>query len=129
VLRGRGFWIPRQSRIKILALAETLRRRLDVIDASKQNARMEVELQLAASSANAMHIDGQEAIFFKKKDAARAWAKHVEEHNKIADLEENSAQIASESITSTSAGERPRRQHPPQLQRKIDEIKRYQYKT
>ena len=88
---------------------------------------MEVEIQLAASTATAMHIDGQETIFFKKKDAARAWAKHVEEHSKIEQEEaESSVQLNADSNSLASESVRSRRVHPPQLQRKIDELRRYE---
>jgi len=80
VLREKGLWIPRKARVRIVALADSIKRRLEVAARGSSSATADVNKMLKQKGEiHGRTIEGVEGNFTNKADVAKAFANKVKE--------------------------------------------------
>lgn len=97
VLQEHGLWVPRKARVRIVALADSIGRRLEVRSRTKPGALKEVERAMvtgggkgkATAKLNTRSVEGLDGNFTTKASVTRAFEqkKKDEQRAKVAELD------------------------------------------
>ena len=104
VLQERGIWIPRKARVRIVALADSIKRRLEVRSHSRPGALREVERAMVTASRggsrgqkiNTRTVEGLDTNFTTKAAVTRAFEAKKKEEAKARQAELEQARAAAE---------------------------------
>ena len=107
-----GLWIPRRSRVRILTLAGTYRRKLAVFNKQKEDRSYKnFEKSLLGSGLRALTIEGDDKVYTTKAQLNKAWEKKLKD-----DLEAGNKPVKDKN--------KPK-DHPQHIQEMIDKIRLY----
>lgn len=118
-LQQHGLWVPKKARFRILALADTIKRRIALYEKPKSNHKAVVEEELLKNKAiHGISIDGIEGTMTKKKDVKAAWDKKIKAEQIKIKVHED---IMKRSVPDIP----PPRKHREDVQLLIDNIRRF----
>lgn len=122
VLLDKGIWIPRKARTRMVALADSLKRRIDQRLAKGSQAKDRLNAQMKESGAiKGVAIEGIDGVMTNKKDINNAF----KEQQKKLDAENREKRMRLQAIEAAllRKGNPEPKVHPEALQLKIDKIR------
>lgn len=118
----RPLFVPQLARARIGALADTLRRRLELLHREQDTLKMQVERFMVETAdtvtAQSMEIDGVDILYAKKSDIAEAWREKGRRDGRAV-LEEAERRRAEERRLHLRLHGPPPREHSDAMQRRI----------
>ena len=122
VLRNKPLYIPKRARYVIAALADAIKRRIDLDNAPKTSKMSTVENDLLeAGKIHKRQVEGLSGEATTKKDIQRAWEAKVKK-------EKADAKAAEEEKLKPKKEDRPKRVHAKEVQDLMDRIRRFHSK-
>lgn len=116
-LQAPGLWIPKRARVRILSLADMIKKKLTQLGKPKTNQKKILEGELMKEGSNAKTVEGLEgALLTTKKDVQRAWENKVKAEAAALKAKQDAENAPVKLLPDP-------KEHPPELQKLIEKVR------